>query len=213
MEGTVVKRLFAITICVVGLMASAPAQAAPIIVPTTDTVLGTVFVDLVAGTQTFAIEGIAPADVVEGAATVNSGVVDAAAGDPPDTAIFFDLVDDAILFDFDFGSSAFNPDFSGIWTLLAAGSALLGTDPTLAAFLVPNNLATLLPFGEAVITQDETGAPISALFTFSLESIAAPAQVEVIPEPATITLVGMGILAAARARRARRARRKQDQVA
>src|SRR5688500_9462915 len=202
MEGTVVKRLIPVIVCLVGLMASAPAQAAPILVPTTDTVLGTFAVDFVAGTQTVVIVGAAPADVVDGV-VVNSGVIDADSPAAPSTldALFFDLVDEALLFDFDLATAAGlgTPSF----TVLAAGSALLPiTDPALAAFLAPDNIALFLLLGDPLFTLDpETQLPIAAVFTYALESITAPTQVEAIPEPATIGLVGMGILAAARARR------------
>jgi len=202
----VVKRLFVAAIFLVGLMASAPAQAAPILVTSADTVLGTFTVDLVAGTQTVVIACASPADVLDGAVVVNSGVIDASSPAAPGTldALFFDLVDEALLFDFDLATAAGlgTPSFA----VLAAGSALLPiTDPALAAFLAPDNIALFLLLGDPLFTLDpETQLPIAAVFTYALESITAPTQVEAIPEPATIGLVGMGILAAARARRTRR---------
>ena len=203
-----VKRLAVAIVCLVGLVA-APAQAAPILVPTTDTVLGTFLVDFVAGTQTTTITGAAEADVFEGAVEVNSGAILAEDAQAPGAldALFFDLVDEALLFDFNLATSAGLG--SPVWTLLVAGSAITPiADPALAAFLVANNTATFALLGEPIFTTDpETQAPLTATFTYSLESIAAPTQVEPIPEPATIGLVGMGILAAARARRTRR---KQD---
>lgn len=208
LEGTVVKRLSFLVICVVGVLTSAaPAQAAPILVVTTDTVFGTVVLDFVAGTETVTITGAGVAEVVDGA-IVNDGVVSADAAPAPgtDDALFFDLEDEALVFDFDLASSV--GIGTPVWTLLVAGSGLTPiTDPTLSAFLVANNTGLFSLFGDPVVNTDQTGAPLSAVFTYTLESIAAPSQVQPIPEPATIGLVGMGILAAARARRARR---KQD---
>jgi len=206
MEGRVVKRLLVAIVCFVGLAAAVPAQAAPILVPTSDTVIGTFLVDFVAGTQTTTITGAAEADVFEGAVEVASGAILAEDASAPGAldALFFDLLDEALLFDFNLATSAGLG--SPVWTLLVAGSALTPiADPVLAAFLVADNLGTFALLGEPVfVIDEETQTPITATFTYSLESIAAPTQVEPIPEPATIGLVGMGILAAARARRARR---------
>ena len=197
-----VKRFFVAAIFLVGLMASAPAQAAPILVPTTDTVLGIFAIDTVAGTQTVTITGAALADIVDGV-VVNSGVIDADGPPATDDAVFFDLVDEALLFDFDLASAVGLG--TGSFSVLVAGSAITPiTDPALTAFLVANNTGFFSLLVEPVITTDEQGALLTALFTYSLDSIAAPTQVEAIPEPATIGLVGMGILAAARARRSRR---------
>ena len=199
-----VKRLLTAFTCVVALMASAPAQAAPILVPTTDTVLGTFAVDFVAGTTTVAIAGAAAADILN-PGVVLSGVIDADSPAAPatDDALFFDLADEGLLFDFDLGSSVGLG--TAVWTLLVGGTGLTAiTDPALVPFLVTNNTGLFALLGEPVITTDDTGAPLTALFTYSLESIVAPTQVEPIPEPATLGLVGMGILAAARARKARR---------
>src|SRR5687768_1382928 len=138
MEGTVVKRLFVAAIFLVGLMASAPAQAAPILVPTADTVLGTFTVDFVGGTSTVVIAGTSPADIVDGA-VVLSGVIDADVAPGTDDAVFLDLVDEVLLFDFDIASAAGlgTPSF----TLLVAGSGVTPiTDPALAAFLAANNI-------------------------------------------------------------------------
>jgi hypothetical protein len=204
LEGTVVKRFVVAIVCLVGLVASAPVQAATILLPTTDTVVGTFAVDFIAGTTTVAISGAAAADIEVDGVTANSGLIDADALPGTADALFFDLVDEALQFDFNLATSVGLG--TGVWTLLAAGSPLspIG-DPALAAFLATDNSALFTLLGEPVFTTDpETQQTLSALFTYSLESITAPAQVAPIPEPATIGLVGMGILAAARARRTRR---------
>jgi hypothetical protein len=202
LEGTVVKRLFVAIVCLVGLVASTPAQAASI-VPTSDTVLGNFAIDFVGGTQTLTITGAALGDVVDGA-VVNSGIVSADAVPGTTDALFFDLVDEALQFDFNLATQSGLG--TGMFTVLAAGTPLTAiNDPSLAEFLVPNNTALFLILGEPVFTFDpQTQAPLSALFTYSLESITSPTQVQPIPEPATMGLVGMGILAAARSRHARR---------
>ena len=197
-----VKRIFGVIVCVIGVMASTAAYAAPILVTTSDGVIGTFTVDFVASTTTTTITGASPADV-NNPAPVISGVITADAAPADDDALFFDLVDQLVLFDFDLASSAGLG--TPVWTLLVGGSAATPiSDPALMAFLVPNNTGLFTLLGEPIFTTDEQGAPISAVFTYALDSIAAPTQVEPIPEPATLGLVGMGILAAARSRKARR---------
>ena len=203
LEGTVVKRFVVAIVCLVGLVASAPVQAATILLPTTDTVVGTFAVDFIAGTTTVTIAGAAAADIEVDGVPANSGVINADALPGTEDALFFDLVDEALQFDFNLATSVGLG--TGVWTLLAAGSPLspIG-DPALAAFLAPDNLALFSILGDPIFVPGQDGQTIAAIFNYSLQSITAPEQVAPIPEPATIGLVGMGILAAARARRTRR---------
>jgi PEP-CTERM motif-containing protein len=200
----VVKRLLVAAVCAGVMLWSVPAHAAPIIVPTADSFIGTLLVDFVAGTQTMDVAGASPADVVDGGVIISGAILADAL--LPNDAVFTDSLD---FLQFDFGSTFASATIdlaAGTWTQLVAGTLLAPlTNPALSAFLVPNNVALLLLLGEPVITTDpETGDPLTALVTFSLDSIAAPAQVEPIPEPATLFLVGTGIVASIRARRSNR---------
>jgi hypothetical protein len=189
-----------------------PAEAAPILVTQTPTVTASIFFDNALNPTYlgFTPGSLANVDNTEGLASPAGVVVsnDADAA-PIDSAVFFDFVDEAIHFQFDFGSSGF--DFgAGIWSLFAAGSPLAPfepiTDPSLTPFLAPNNIALFsILFVEQVFDDLNPQIPIGLFAVFALDTIAAPEQAA-IPEPATLALLatGLAFFAAARRRRATR---------
>lgn len=189
------KRFFLAVVCAVALFSSAPAQAAPILVTDTDAFVGTVIFDL-AFTPVFqAVGGASTANINDGAVFITNGTI---SGVDNDSALFSDLVDDAYQFDFNFASSAF--DFgAGVWTLAVTGNAAVTTDAALLAFLGDNlgqfSVIELVPFIDG-----ETQQQIGVIGTFALDFIASQEEVTAVPEPATLTLVGLGLAVAARRR-------------
>jgi len=193
-EGRVVKRFFVAVVCAVVLFAGAPAQAAPILTPDSDGVIGVVVFDLI-GTPIFmAVTGSSGANVTDGA-FITSGTIGVPAADL-DTAIFVDFAaDDAFFFDFNFATSVFD---AALWSVVVDGTPIFSSDPALVPFIGANlgqfSFLTLEPYFGG--TQEQVGF----LATYALDFIAAP-EVTAVPEPATLGLVAMGLAAAARRRR------------
>ena len=190
------KRFFIAFVCAVALFASAPAQAAPILVTDTNDVVGTVVFDLAFTPVFYAVSGASTATIVDGV-PVNAGIIDTL-GDP-DSAAFVDLgLDDIYAFDFIFATSVFDFD-AEVWSLIVNGTPLFATDPALLAF-AGDNLGRFTLLGVLPILEPETQQALGFIGTFALDSIASQEDVTAVPEPATLTLVGLGLAAAARRR-------------
>jgi PEP-CTERM motif len=195
----VVKRFFVAVVCAVALFSSTSAQAAPILIPDSDGVIGTVLFDLIGNPLAYSVSGASVANVVD-AVPLTSGVIAAA---DTDTALFVDFgIDDAYLFDFNFATSVF--DASGLWTLVVAGTPIIATDPSLLPFF-GDNVGQFAFLSATPFLNPETQEVIGIVANYSLEFIAAQEDVTAVPEPATMTLVGLGLAAAAR----RRAKKNQ----
>ncbi len=194
-----VKRFFVAVVCAVALFSSTSAQAAPILIPDSDGVVGTVLFDLLGNPLAYSVEGASGANVID-PALLTSGVVVAT---DSDTALFVDFgLDDAYFFDFNFATSVF--DASGLWTLVATGTPFVATDPSLLPF-IGDNVAQFAFLSATPFLDPETQELVGVFGTYSLEFIAAQEDVTAVPEPASLTLVGLGLAAMAR----RRAKKNQ----
>ena len=194
------KRFYLAVVCAVALFASTPAQAAPIITTADDGLTSAVVFDALGNPVFFAgITGVTIVTVSDGGPPTALGVVAAA---DADTGLFIELPtgDDILAFDFLFGTSSFSP--TGVWTLAAVGAPLVLADPAYIPF-VGLDLAQFSILGE-LLPIFENDILIGYVGNFALDFIAAPEAPAEVPEPATLGLLGTGILMAVRRRRAKK---------
>ena len=201
------KRLFLASIFALVTGLSAPAaEAAAIVVPSAGEIVGTIVVlDADPLNPIYDVHGIASADVfqIPGFTPLGNGsLVGTSPTFPEDNLLFLNAgPTEFIEFTFLFPTSSI---VGPTWTLFVSGSGA-ATDPVLTDFIALNNLAQFTFFDSSVLFGAEQQR-IGQLFTFNLDFIASPQEVTPIPEPATLSLLGVGLAAVAR-RRMKRGRR------
>lgn len=191
------------------LLSASSAQAASILFPLAGSIDGSVtFLFADPSNPIYDVRGQATVQVVDELS--NPVAVDFLLGGNPFPAASLFLVNlavnEALDITFNFASSTFNPSFPGPdWFVSQViGTPLTGvTDPGLAGFVGNDNVARfglLTPEGIPIFAGDEQ---IGLSFNYALISITNPDDdMAAVPEPATLSLLGAGLVMAARRRRA-----------
>ncbi len=194
-----VKRFLVLGVLTIGLLTGASAQAAPILVTDTPTVIGTVIFNFSdPGATVYDIRGTATTQAFDGATPLGSGLL-AGSDDPApqNNVLYTNLVTDLMGFSFDFSTSIFTDN---LWTVAVTGFPILGSDPAFASF-VGADLAQLSLLSSEIIGGEQ---PIGLIANYSLNFIVGPEQQPAaVPEPATLGLVGTGVVMAIRRRRSK----------
>jgi len=189
------------------LLSASSAQAASILFPLSGSIDGTVsFLFADPSNPIYDVRGSATVQVVDESS--NPIAVDFLLGGSPFPAASLFLtnltVSEALDMTFNFASSTFNPTFPGPdWFVSQViGTPLTGiTDPGLAGFVGNDNVARfglLTPDGTPIF--DANQVVIGLTFNYALLSITNPDDTAAVPEPATLSLLGAGLVVAARRR-------------
>jgi PEP-CTERM motif len=191
------------------LLSASSAQAASILFPLSGSIDGSVtilFAD--PSNPVYDVRGTATVQVVDEFS--NPVAVDFLLGSNPFPAASLFLLNltntEALDMTFNFASSTFSPSFPGPdWFVSQViGTPLTGvTDAGLAGFVGNDNVAhfgLLTPEGIPIFAGDQQ---IGLSFNYALISITNP-DAAAVPEPATLGLLGTGLVVAARRRRSKK---------
>ncbi len=189
------KRLLVLSACVVGLW-SGRAEAGSILIPLdSPTPLVASILSIGANPPVFDIQGLSAA-IVDDSATpgVDSSGLTLGGGLPPNNNVVY-LDAQGVSFTFLFPLGTFN---GTLWDVPVIGSALVPplTEPWLNNFVGADvaqlSFLSVAPIGDL--------APVGFLAQYHLDFIAS-GDTAPVPEPATIALIGSGLVMAVRRRR------------